>query len=65
MIAINGPTVVHCDSVVAEALESYWVAAKRAGSGHFIRRSEKVESYLVSQAVDNIVNKPPTVMFMT
>ena len=36
-----------------------------AGRGSAGRRSEKVESYTVSQAVDNIVNKPPTVMFMT
>ena len=65
MIAINGPTVVNCDSVVAESLDSYWAAAKREGGGHFIRRSENVKSYVVSQAVDNLVKKPHNVMFMT
>ena len=65
MIAINGPTVVHCDSVVAEALDSYWAAARREGGGHFIRRSEDVRSYRVSKAVDTLVNKPPAVLFMT
>ena len=62
MIAINGPTVVNCDSVVAEALDSYWAAARREGGGHFIRRSEDVRSYRVSKAVDTLVNNPPAVL---
>jgi hypothetical protein len=65
MIAINGPTVVNCDSVVAESLDSYSAAARRAGGGGFIRRSENMKSYMVSKAVDTLVNKPPAVLFMT
>ena len=36
MIAINGPEVVHCDSVVKEAMAMYWSASKMAGNreGH-------------------------------
>ena len=37
MIAINGPSEVHCDAVVQEALGKYWRKKKRATTGHWIR----------------------------
>ena len=40
IVAINGQEVVHCDTVVREALKVYWAKNKRAGSseGHWIKR---------------------------
>ena len=67
MVAINGPVEVHCDSVVKEALASYWgrqtMVANRAG--HWVRRSGDIRQYAISEAVDRIVNLPPSVPFMS
>ena len=32
-MAVNGPELVHCDSIVREAMGSYW-----GGKMHFVRR---------------------------
>ena len=66
MVAINGPAEVHCDSIVDEALASYWRKQKMAGNrdGHWIRRSSRIKSYFISEAVDSIVKKTPAVPFM-
>ena len=66
MVAINGPAEVHCDSIVDEALASYWRKQKMAGNrdGHWIRRSSRIKSYFISEAVDSIVQKTPAVPFM-
>ena len=66
MVALNGPAEVHCDSIVEEALASFWRKQKVAGNrdGHWIRRSSKIMSYFVSEAVDTIVKKTPEVPFM-
>ena len=60
MVAWNGEDTVHCDPLVREALSSYCSSYKRKGfsDGHFVRRSENINPYLVSKTVDNIVNKP-------
>ena len=59
MVAINDPAVLHCDGIVEEALELYWTKAKRVGErgGHWIRKSDNIIPYIVSAAVDTIVNK--------
>ena len=59
MVALNGPAEVHCDSIVDEALASFWRKQKVAGNrdGHWIRRSTNIKSYFVSGAVDSIVKK--------
>ena len=66
MVAINGLAVPHCDGIVEEALELYWAKAKRVGErgGHWIRKSDNIIPYIVSAAVDTIVNKKPEVNFM-
>ena len=65
IVAINGPQVVHCDTVVKEGLKSYWSRVKGAGEGHWIRRSRSgIQSYTISKAVDKITSKKPTVKFM-
>jgi hypothetical protein len=65
-VALNGPELAHCDAVVKEAMVSYWGEARRVGDrrGHFIRRSNNVKSYLVSEAIDKIIKKPPRLPFM-
>ena len=66
MVAINGPTDVHCDSVVMEALANYWSRQAMAGNkqGHWVRRSHDIKQFVVSEAVDTIVNQPPDVPIM-
>ena len=43
-IAVNGPSLAHSDSVISEAMHSYW--ASRGGSWHFLRKTivEKMAS---------------------
>ena len=36
-IAVNGPNLAHCDSVVKEAMDNYW--ASRGGKWHFFKTS--------------------------
>ena len=68
MVSINGPKEVHCDSVVMEALASYCNLGHQAmvgnRQGHWVRRDRDIRQYVVSEAVDNIVNQPVDVVFM-
>ena len=65
-VAVNGPEMAHCTGVVRDAMASYWSSSKLEGNrrGHFVRRSEKIKSYTVSETVDSIVNTAPKVPFM-
>ena len=49
------------------ALESYLSDCKREGDkeGHFIRRSSKVKTWLVSKAVDSKLKCPPKLLVMS
>ena len=44
-VAINGPDVVHADSIIKEAMRDYWSKSKRRGDqdGHFIRRDSNIK----------------------
>ena len=66
MVAINGPAEVHCDSIVDEALASYWRKQKMAGNrdGHWIRHFSNIKLYFILEAVYKIVKKTPDVPFM-
>ena len=56
-VAINGPEVVHCDSIVREAVE-------KNGSS-FIRRSDNIKSWEHgSKAITSLVSKAPKIPFM-
>ena len=55
MIAVNGPEVVHSESVVRESL-SQWLNEEDV---HFIRKSKNVKSWLVSKSIDNLRNSIP------
>ena len=39
MVAVNGPEVVKCDSIVVEIIEFYWSKAKQENEkqGYFVR----------------------------
>ena len=52
----NGEDIYHCDGVVREAMKSY--------KGNFIRRSGRVNDYLVSKAVDSAVKNPAKLKMM-
>ena len=66
MVAVNGCEVVHCDSLVKEAMAAYWSTSKDLANrqGHFVRRSNRIETYLVSEAVDHQVKKQPKLYVM-
>ena len=66
MVSINGPSEVHSDSVVLEALGAYWSRKKvrENRQGHWVRRDSNMRQYVVSEAVDSEVNQPPDVAFM-
>ena len=65
-MALQLPAVPHCDGIVEEALKLYWAKAKRMKErgGHWIRKSDNIIPYNVSEAVDTIVNKKPDVTFL-
>ena len=50
-IAVNGPNLANSDSVISEAMHSYWVS--RGGSWHFFRKTvvEKLSSQGASSTV--------------
>ena len=60
MVAWSGEDTFHCDSVVKEALETYWGSCKTLSNrdGHIVRRSDHIKSYLVSKTVDSSLKKP-------
>ena len=66
MVAINGPPEVHCDSVVTEALASYWGRKTEEGNrqGHWVRRDRDIKQYAVSGAVDSLLKQPVDVPYM-
>ena len=66
MAAINRPKDVYCDSMVMEALTNYWSHQAMAGNkqGHWVRRSHNIRQFVVSEAVDKIINQPPDVPIM-
>ena len=66
MTTLNGPEVVHCKSLVKEAMSKYWQKSRRSADrdGHFVRKSGRIKSYIVSKAVDSIQNVPALRPFM-
>ena len=67
MICLNGPGIVHCDSVVSEGLQnmvSNYKSPQDRMEGHFIRKSENIESYIVSKVVDGMKSQKIKLPFM-
>ena len=62
-ITVNGPDVVQCDSVILEALNSFW-----KGLCHFYRVSDtsKIHQWgLDLQALNRLKKKPNRLPFMS
>ena len=66
VIAVNGPEVQHSDSVILKAMKLMFAKYKSSldREGHFIRRSQNVKDFTVSESVDSYANKPRKIPFM-
>ena len=66
VIAVNGPLKQHADDVIKKALGSMFGEKKSVldKSGHFVRRSQKIEDYSVSKSVDSFSNVAKKAPFM-
>ena len=56
IVSWNREDICHCDDVVEKTMNTY--------KGNFNRRSGRVNTYLVSKAVDSEVKKPPRLQIM-
>ena len=68
-IAVNGPNLAHCDTVVEEAMKLYWRSKSADGVGdwHFVRTSviEKLKNKTgESQVLSRMVNTKNDLPFM-
>ena len=66
LTSINGPDVAHCDSIVKEAMKSFWGKSKNVThrGGHFVRTSDNIKSYTMSEAVDTKLKTTPKIPIM-
>ena len=58
-MAVNGPNLAHCDSVVKEAMDNYW--ASRGGKWHFFKTSVLETS---TQVVKRLMCTKKTTIFL-
>ena len=57
-IAVNGPDLAHCDSVVKESMDKYW--ASRGGKWHFYKNSVlETDSTVIKRLLKNTKNNFP------
>ena len=67
-IAVNGPSLAHCDTVVKEAMDNYWREKSKDGLGewHFLRTSvlEKLKKYDTSEVLARKIKKKNNLPFM-
>lgn len=56
-IAVNGPSLAHCDSVVFEAMSNYW--AEKGGQWYFFRKAVLEEDSTVLKRIKNTKNAFP------
>ena len=52
LVAINGPKVAHCDSLVKDSMADYRSNFKNQDGWHFTRRSEDIMSLFISKFID-------------
>lgn len=66
MISVNGPKIQHCDSIVQESMKKYWRSSKMKNmeDGHFVRRSNNIQSWLTSSSVDRLNKATRLLPFM-
>ena len=65
-VNLSGAQPVNCDSVVDEANKLYWskCMVKNSSFGHFIRTSQNIKSWTVSNSVDKVNSVRPKLPFM-
>ena len=54
-IAVNGPNLANCDSVVKDAMKKYW--AKKGGQWHFFKQGVLKQDSPVLKRMKNSKNK--------
>ena len=61
VISVNGPKLVHCESICQEALREYFKDRinPEERAGHFVRKSQNIENYSVSKSVDTFRKQEP------
>ena len=61
-----GEETVQCDPLVREAMTTFCSNYKGQGcsDGHFVRRSENIKPYVISEAVYTLVKMPVKLHFM-
>ena len=66
IVAVNGPLLQHADNIIKKSLRSMFSDKKSVfdKGGHFVRRSENIEDYVVSKSVDKFSNVAINVPFM-
>ena len=68
-IAVNGPSLAHCDTVVIEAMNAYWREKSKDGLGdwHFHKTTvlERLKPYKEnSEVLDRMLSKKNNFPFM-
>ena len=64
--AINGPTIAHCDRIVKQAMDQYWMVKTKKNTWHFVRTTNIRDhsQYNVSKVVDKVSNETSKFPFM-
>ena len=68
-IAVNGPSLAHCENVITEAMDLYWRSKAKDGLGdwHFFRTTvlERLKKHEEgSEVLDRIIKKKNNLPFM-
>ena len=67
LIAVNGPSIVHCPGIVKETMKAFWSQGNNVNlhTGHFVRSGTgALKLFKVSKAVDTLNNEPAKCKFM-
>ena len=66
MVSINGPNLAHSKVMVKEGMTHLWAKSKHREDkqGHFIRRADKIKTWVVSKSVDTLRKAPVKLPFI-
>ena len=69
-IAVNGPSLAHCEAVVCDAMDSYWRGKSKDGTGewHFFKTTvleRLVKCEENSEVLHRILSKKNNLPFMS
>ena len=57
LVAISGPELAHCNSLVKASMANYWKDFKHKDAWHFTRRSEDIKFHFNSKSVDKFTKQ--------